>query len=496
MEQTRGNPYNKGMLSKSQYMAYLHCPKAFWLFRKRPELISEPSAHQQSIMQTGHTVGARARDLFPGGSEIPFLPENPGEMARRTRYLIESGCTTIYEAAFIHEGMFAAADILHWDEGSWKLYEVKSSMSLKDSYVLDMALQSWVIEKNGVSLKSVNLINLNRGYTREEELDLGELFKITDLSLRIRPHLIPIEENIERMKVLLENTEPEREIGMHCLSPSECPCHDYCWRTLAGVPVESVFTLTTTRMDEKFELFNKGYVSLMDLPKEGLGKAQLLQVEGKLHIEEENIRNFLAKIETPVIHLDFESFQQALPEYPGIKPFQQIPFQYSLHIEEGDRLVHKEFLADRESDPRRVLAERLIEDIPEEGTILAYNKTFEKSVINRLAARFPDLQPKLTSLSERLYDLMEPFQKRWYYHPEMEGSYSIKKVLPALVPEMEQAYGDLPGVHNGGEASSVWQNLPSVTDPAEVEEIRRGLLEYCRLDTLAMVRILDILRKV
>ncbi len=481
------------MLSKSQYMAFLHCPKEFWLFRNRPDLISTLTSHQQSIMQTGEIVGLQARKLFPEGRAVDYLPGKQEEMVRQTRALIDEGCNTIYEASFIHNGMFAAVDILHRENGAWSLYEVKSSMGIKESYILDIALQSWVVEGSGLPLKSSNLINLNKYYERESELDISALFNIIDVSLRIRPWQIPVPENREKMMELLEKGEPEREIGMYCLSPSECPCREYCWKTLASVPDDSVFTLTTTRMDEKFELYNSGIQRLKDLPVESLGKAQRLQVEGKPYVEEENIKSFLEKIEYPVTHLDFESFQQAVPEYEGVKPFQQIPFQYSLHIDEGKRLVHKEFLALREADPRRLLAEQLIEDVPESGTVLAYNKTFEKNVINRLAARFPDLQPRLSSISERIYDLMEPFQKRWYYHPAMEGSYSIKKVLPALVPEMEKAYAELPGVHNGGEASSVWQNLPSVTDPAEVEAIRKGLLEYCRLDTLAMVKILEIL---
>ncbi|MBF9015201.1 DUF2779 domain-containing protein [Oceanispirochaeta sp. M2] len=484
------------MLSKSQYTCYLQCPKFFWLSRKKREVLTPPSTHQQQIFDTGHYVGETACRLFPGGEEIPFDRTDLPGMAARTKQLIHEGVTTIYEASFIFDEIFVAVDILHYENGLWNIYEVKSSTGVKDIYIHDAAVQSYVLENCGIKLKSENIVHINNRYVRGAELDLKELFTIADISLNILAHKRLIPERIKEMKSLLEESEPEQEIGHRCLSPYECFARDYCWQTLAGIPEDSVFTLTTSRMDDKFKYFTEGIIRLSDLNPAEMGKAQQLHIEGNLHIESDPIREFLSLLEYPISHLDFESFQQAVPEYEGVKPYQQIPFQYSLHIEDGNELIHKEFLGPWDSDPRRELAENLIKDIPEEGSILAYNKSFEKGVINKLAALFTDIEKELTSISERISDLMLPFQKRWYYHPEMKGSYSIKKVLPALVPEMEKAYADLPGVKNGGEASTIWLYLSSSTDPRDQEKIRQGLLEYCRLDTLAMVKILEILRTV
>lgn len=458
--------------------------------------MTPPSAQQQQIFDTGNYVGETACRLFPGGVEIPFdITDLPG-MSARTKELIDEGISTIYEASFIYDDVFVAVDILHYENGLWNIYEVKSSTGVKEIYIHDTAVQTYVLENCGIKLKSENIIHINNKYIRGTELDLNELFTITDISLRVLAPKRLIPEKIKDMKALLEGTEPEQEIGPRCLSPYECFARDYCWKNLAGIPDDSVFSLTSTRMDDKFKYFSAGTISLNDLNPAELGKAQQLQIEGNLHIEEDPIREFLSTLDYPISHLDFESFQQAVPEYEGVKPYQQIPFQYSLHIEDGINCIHKEFLGPWDSDPRRELAENLIKDIPEEGSILAYNRSFERGVINKLAALYPDIEKELTSISERISDLMLPFQKRWYYHPEMKGSYSIKKVLPALVPEMEKAYAELPGVKNGGEASTIWLYLSTSKNAEEQEKIRQGLLEYCKLDTLAMVKILEILRTV
>ncbi|MDC7231973.1 MAG: DUF2779 domain-containing protein [Spirochaetales bacterium] len=481
------------MLSKSQYTSYLQCPKYFWLYRMKPEVLTPADERQQQIFDTGHLVGETACGLFPDGREVPFnLKDLPG-MVSATRKLIEEGETTIYEASFIYDGVFVAVDILHFEKGLWNIYEVKSSTGVKDVYIHDAAVQSYVLENCGIPLKSVNIIHINNRYIREEDLKLEELFTTVDITLRIHSAKRGLPERLGAMKELLKQAEPDQEIGPRCLSPYECPAKAYCWHTLAALPEDSVFTLTTARMDDKFKYYAEGKRTLQDLDPAELSKAQRLQREGKIHIEREPIREFLDSLDTPVSHLDFESFQQAVPGYEGVKPFQQIPFQYSIHIEEDKELIHKEFLDPWNRDPRRDLAESLIRDIPKEGTVLAYNRSFETGVINKLAALFPDLEDSLHAVSSRIMDLMIPFQKRWYYHPAMKGSYSIKKVLPALVPEMEQAYSELPGVRNGGEASSAWA-LMAQADREQREQVRRGLLAYCRLDTLAMVKILDVLR--
>jgi hypothetical protein len=218
--------------------------------------------------------------------------------------------------------------------------------------------------------------------------------------------------------------------------------------------------------------------------------------EGELEIDKPAIQAFLDTLTYPLYHFDFETFQQPIPEFKGISSYQQIPFQYSLHIEHKDKPTeHKEFLGIEGSDPRQALVKQLIADIPLNVTTLAFNASFEQMVLKGLAKQFPQYKDHLLNISNNIVDLATPFQKKHYYLPEMKGKYSIKIVLPLLVPEMEKAYKDLDLIHNGSEAMQAFPMLGKMKDKKQVKRYRDSLLAYCKLDTLAMVRILDILKK-
>ncbi len=482
-------------LSKSQYTRFLLCSKLFWLSRHDRSRLAPPSFQRKQLFAQGAEVGRAARDLFPGGREIPYTPEDYPAMVRLTRELLDEGVRTIYEASFLFNNVFVAVDILHYGEGGWQLYEVKSGTGVRDYYLDDGAIQYYVLAGSGITPESVRIVHINNRYVREGELDLHRLFSFRDITEEVRARQEGMDDRIDRMEQVMKGEEPRVPIGPHCLSPYECGAHGYCWKTLAGIPENSVFTLGRSHLEERFDLYRRGILRVSEIPPEGRNSLQQLQIRGEEHRDGEMIGKFLSPLASPITHLDFESFQQPLPEYPGTKPYSQIPFQYSLHIEGENGLEHREFLGPVGEDPRRALAESLIGDIPGKGTILAYNRSFERRIIGSLAGLYPDLAPALRSLAARIEDLMTPFQKGWYYHPAMGGSYSIKRVLPALVPEMENAYGALPGVHNGAEASAVWNSLAGEEDREKGEEIRRGLLAYCELDTLAMVRILEKLRE-
>jgi len=484
------------MLSKSQYTKFLQCPKLFWLYRKDKNKLSMPSFHQQQIFKTGSEVGDLAQQLFPGGTEIPFNIKDVPGMVLKTNELIKNGDISIYEASFTFNEIFVAVDILTYSDGKWHIYEVKSSTGVKETYLDDAAIQNYVLKQSGIEIGSVNIIHINNKYIRNKKLDITQLFSIVDITDEANQRVENIPSEISRMKTLLNNEEPKVNIGPHCFQPYECSGYEYCWKTLAEIPDLSVFTLVKARQDKKFDLYQSGIINVSDVSLEDRTPMQQLQILGQKYIEHEKINDFTKALAYPVTHLDFETFQQAIPEYSGLRPFQQIPFQFSIHIESEGGIEHREFLAPIGVDPRRLLAEQLIHDTPRKGSILAYNRSFEVGVIKRLAETFEDLSINLISIANRIEDLMTPFQKGWYYHPQMNGSYSIKKVLPALVPEMEEAYKELPIVHNGGEASSMWGNLIFIEDEIKVKTIRNGLLEYCKLDTLAMVEILKVLRGV
>jgi hypothetical protein len=253
-------------------------------------------------------------------------------------------------------------------------------------------------------------------------------------------------------------------------------------------------------LDRKFELYDAGIISLEDIPETYiLSPSQQLQVDslksGESYIDIEAISDFLNIFDYPLYFMDFESFQPAIPIYDNSRSYQQITFQFSLHYQKSkeSKLEHYEFLAESQTDPRIPFIEKLLEYTKPEGKIVVYNKSFEIARLNEIARDFPKYKNYIIDLIDRIIDLMIPFQKKWYYSPEMQGSYSIKAVLPALVPELN--YEGL-NIADGGSASLAYENLQKETDMIKIEITRKNLLEYCKLDTLAMVEILNKLRSI
>lgn len=488
-------------LSKSLYTRGLQCVKSLWLKKYNENILTSPDNSLEAISETGNRVGRLAYELFPNGEEIPFEGTNFKEKVALTRKLLEDGVKNIYEASFEYEDILVATDILHINnDGSLEIYEVKSSTEVKPVYLDDASIQYYVLHGLGYSVKATNIVHINNKYVRDEELEIDKLFTIVNVS----DEILELQENIlshlKNFKTVLadKDNEPNIGIGMQCTDPYDCDAMDYCWK---HIPKYSVFNISRLRKDKKFELYYKGIIKFSDIDDMSLfSESQQIQIKSEQTQQEiinrEAIKEFVDGLSYPLYHLDFETFQQAIPEWKGISPFMQIPFQYSLHVESKNAdLEHYEFLAIEGIDPRYELAKRLIEDIPTNVTVLAYNMGFEKGVIRKLADMFDEFAPKLLAIHDNIQDLMTPFQKKDYYVPNMRGSYSIKYVLPALVPEMAKAYKELDAVHNGGEAMQTYAKLAHMEDKEEVARLRESLLRYCELDTLAMVKVLEKLKE-
>ena len=322
-----------------------------------------------------------------------------------------------------------------------------------------------------------------------------------DVTGEANDRFINIPDDIDEIRrVAIQENEPQKDIDMCCLSPYECAFKNYCWKHVPEISVFDVYKMKKTSM---FDCYHQGIVTFDELAESGvkLTARQKMQVDFAIkhspdHVNAKAIRAFLDTLTFPLYHLDFETFQQAIPEFEGGKPYAQIPFQYSLHVEyEDGRLEHKEFLAEAGTDPRRAIAERLCEDIPRGACSLAYNMSFEKTRMKELGELFPDLKDHLMDIANNMHDIMVPFQKGDYYSEAMQGSYSIKFVLPALYPDdPELDYHNLDMVHNGGEASSAFATMAKKT-PEEIAALRANLLKYCGLDTYAMVKVLQKLRE-
>ncbi len=483
----------KHTLSKSTFLKGLQCHKALWLNRYQPKLRDEISAEQEAIFQRGHDVGKLARDLFPGGADSSPVNRDYAGAVKRTAELIESGEKVIYEAAFLYNGVLCLGDILVKGRGGWKLYEVKSSTGVKDVYLPDAAVQYYIMTGCGITLTDVSIVYLNNQYVRQGDLDLNQLFTVESFLDKVEGMQAQIAEQVDELnKILSSKQVPDIEIGPHCSDPYDCDFLGHCWE---HVPSPSVFDINRLTTEKKFELYRSGIVKFEDIPEDyPLNNRQQIQVDaqvlGKKHIDKQEIARFLELLTYPHYYMDFETFMPAVPLFDNARPYQQIPFQFCVYRlgAEGAEPDLREFLADAGSDPREAFIHALIEATPAPGPIVVYNKAFEATRIAELVGDFPKYEVELTDRQERLVDLLEPFAKGHYYAPSMGGSASIKVVLPALVKDL--SYNGLP-LSDGGMAMQAYEHLWVEKDAGRVKEIRDQLLEYCKMDTYGMVRIVE-----
>jgi hypothetical protein len=482
------------LLSKSSFIKGLQCEKHLYLYKYHYDEMDELSEMQKAIFKRGTNVGELAHKLFPGGTiAAQGDPPNYDKALQKTKELMNDGAKVIYEAAFMFNEVLSIADIVVMEKGGAKVYEVKSSTSVSETYINDAALQYYVISNLGIRVKDFSIIYINNQYVRKGELDLEELFTTESVLELILPLQKLVKVNVDRFKkVILNKRMPDVEIGEHCYNPYTCGFYDYCRK---HIPENSIFDFSGMHLAKKYELYRDGILSIDDVPADyPLNKNNQLQLDvfrsGKPIIDKKSIKNFLSDLSYPLYFMDFETFQPAVPLFDNSKPYQQIPFQYSVFLKKNihSEAEHFEFLAESGEDPRKKFIENLLKIMKNKGDVLVYNKTFEVTRLNEIARDFPQYANQIEKLISRIKDLMIPFQKKYYYSPEMKGSYSIKAVLPALVPEL--SYDELE-INEGGLASIAYESLQTQTDLMFIAEIKQQLLQYCKLDTLGMVKILE-----
>lgn len=491
-------------LSKSKYCNFWQCPKMEWLNRYKPEEKTE-DASLDAILRRGNEIGDLAMGLFGDYVEVTTYTDDKldiSAMIKCTNEELAKGTEIICEASFFHNGLYCAVDILKKEDRGYAIYEVKSSSEdgnnpePKAVYIADIAYQRYVLEKCGINVTSTNLITINKNYIRGEKLDIHELFLIINVNDLVETEIKTVDANLNRAENILNSEdEPAFDISERCRDPYGCQFWNYCTK---DIPENSVFDLYRMAFSKKLELYRAGIIGYPNLLSSGriVNSTQIRQMEYALedkgtYIEKENIKAFLDTLSYPLYFLDFETMQPAVPQFPGTKPYQQIPFQYSLHyIEKEDaELKHKEFLAVSGEDPRREIAEALCRDIPMDVCTTAYNKSFECTRLKELADTFPDLAEHLLNIRDHIVDLLVPFQSGFYYNKAMGDSFSIKSVLPAIFPDdPELDYHNLEGVHNGSEAMNIFPQIQFM-ESEEQEKARRNLLKYCELDTYAMVKV-------
>lgn len=482
------------LLSKSSFIRGVQCEKHLYLYKYHYNEMDQLSEMQKAIFKRGTDVGKLAQQLFPKG--IDASPKSQFEYDKavvETKKLIDQNQKVIYEASFNFSDVLAVADILVNEKSGLKIYEVKSSTSISETYIRDAALQYWVISNSGYRVKDFSITYINNQYIRKGNLDINELFVTESVLKLILPLQKWVEENVERFKkVLNKKTIPKIDIGEHCYDPYTCGFYEYCRK---HIPDNSIFDLSGVHLNKKYDLYREGIIKLEDIPDDAkLSQTAKLQVEvyksKKDIVDKKAIKEFLSDLSYPLYFMDFETFQPAVPMFDNSKPYMQIPFQYSLHYKKNKKssVEHYEFLAETGNDPRKKFIENLLRDTKGEGDILTYNKSFEVLRLKEIAEAFPKYKKQIEERINRVKDLMLPFQKKYYYSYKMQGSYSIKYVLPALIPELN--YKDLE-INEGGLASIAFESLFYETDLMRIADTRTNLLEYCKLDTLAMVKLLE-----
>ena len=478
-------------LSKSKIMAFRQCPRRVWLEVHRPELKTDSSATMASY-EAGHTVGDIARRLYDrvGDGELididtlgfPAVFDATAEALTHRR--------PIFEAAFTTGDALALADVLlPAGKGHWRMVEVKSSTSVKDAQREDLAIQTYITTKAGVKLHSMALAHIDSSWVYPGGDNYAGLLVEEDLTqdtLELQPE---VQGWIDATQRIVARPEmPQVKTGAQCDSPYACGFYGYCASLEPAVEMP-IHWLPRFRAQEWAD---QGVVDLREVPVEMLNDTQQrvrkCTVTGEVYFDAEGAARDLAEHPLPSYFLDFETIQFGVPIWAGMRPYQQVPFQYSVHRlgERGD-LEHREFLDLSGKDPSRAFAEQLTEDCGSEGPVFVYNAAFENARMAELGERFADLKEGLDAIVARVVDLL-PIARNRYYHPSQQGSWSIKAVLPAVVPEL--SYEALDGVRNGGDAQEAFLDaIAPQTSVEKREALRAQLLAYCGLDTYAMVRL-------
>ncbi|RMH00598.1 MAG: DUF2779 domain-containing protein [Chloroflexi bacterium] len=476
------------MLTKSSYLTYLQCPKAFWLAQHTPQIGIPLSPAAQRRTQTGHEVEEYARQNFPNGYLIPR--QTPRQhMADTTQKAIKAGHKVLFQATFIHNNLLVITDIVIKTSNGWKLIEVKATTKPKKEHSPDLAIQKYAMEANGLKVTETAVMHLNPDYRHPNQ---GDLFLITDITDQVNTRFPQITSDLNQMTTLHKMPSPPQvSVGRQCGKTSDdCPFRDHCWENITGL---TIYHIPRLQGKKQKDLEDNNILHLDDLPQtfsaSPTQKPFLQSYQTKKPvIDRSAIRTALQKLEYPLYFLDFESIDHAIPCYDGCKPYENVPFQYSCHIlHQNGHLEHREYLHTSSDDPRPALVNALLKDIGPRGHIVVYNKTFEKGILKGLAETFPNQKTQLENMLSRLWDQLDIF-KHYYCDYRFKGSNSLKNVLP-VVTNKTFSYDNLNDVRNGEEAQIAWLEMLATTDVAEKARLTQELRAYCHLDTLAMVEI-------
>ena len=479
-------------LSKSRLVAHRQCPKRLWLQVHRRDLAQRTEAMENRLAQ-GHLVGAAAHTLYPEGRLIGHADDLAAALRATREALALPGDVTLFEPALRHGPILVRADVMIRRGERWRMIEVKASTKVKDYQVTDAAIQAWVARGAGLAVEHVEVAHVDNRFVYPGGHDYRGLFANADVTAAVEPLQGDIPGWIAAAQRDVAGPMPGVRVGAQCTNPYECEFLAHCAPATALYPVDLL--PNGTRLAQALRA--EGYADLRDVPADRLHKPVHVRihratVRGEAELDAAAAA-VLAALPWPRWYVDFETVGPAVPLWPGTRPYQKIAMQWSCHRQDADgTLAHlPSFLARNDEDPRRAFAESLVAAVGPAGPLIVYNAAFEGSVLRQLAERFPDLAPALASMADRLFDLLE-LARAHYYHPGMMGSWSIKKVLPTIAPDMD--YAGLADVRSGDMVEPVWFEMIAPDTTAERREaLAAALSTYCERDTLAMVRVAEFL---
>jgi len=476
-------------LSKSKLLSWLQCPKRLWLEIHRPQ-VAQPDEEAKRRFAVGHNVDEVARSLQPRGILIASV-ENPDEAVRQTSERIEAaGSRVLFQPAFQHRGVLIRADILTKRGAGYELREVKSSASVKPQHYQDAAIQSWVLRGAKLKLDSVRIQHINTAFVYPGGGDYGKLFAAKAVDDEIRSLAKEVGKWADSARTTLAGKEPKIKTGKHCKDPYPCPCYSYC----SGKEPQTKYPLSILPRAGKavLKLIEEGYRDVREIPPGRLTGAQervrRITKSGRVELLP-GAKKAVRALPYPRYYFDFETVQFAVPIWAGTRPYQQIPFQWSCHIERAPgKLEHQGLLDTSGYPPMQAVAESLLRALGDNGPILAHHDSFEKQRIEELANLVPKRARELRKLIVRFIDT-QGLARDYYYHPAMKGSWGLKNVLPTIAPELD--YEGLEHVQDGGEASAAYLEIIAPETPSERKrELRAALERYCERDTFALVRMM------
>ena len=483
-------------LTRSEYCLGVRCPGLLWTLKNRPEDLSPYS--ERCVINLHNKQAASLYTSSP--SRVLNIGESDVEAASKsTSEAIADGVLDIANATFVSGSLSCRCDLIRRrSDGTYALYIVRAAAHIRQTVCHDASYQVYVLATRGIRVSRVFFVKLNTCYVKGKS-DERELFILENISSRVASLVSGVAGRAKGMLTAAKSKDmPRQPVHNGCFNPSDCENRAQCF---ACLPEDNIFTVSGVSHDVKFKLYRRGKYTIADMLREGgLGPREKKQLEMYLNdapptVDRESLKNFLSGLRYPICFLDFETMQLPFPPFDGLRPFEPCAFQFSLHRKLSDSapLEHVSCIAKPGSDPRRKIAEALVENIPENSCVTAYNMQLEKMMIVNLAGEFPDLRPRLLSIANNIVDVMRPFEKRWYYDGKMKGGCSLKAVLHALYPDSRELdYANLEGVHNGQEATTVYAAMCASPESfPNMDEILSDLEKYCALDTLALVKLLE-----